>query len=339
MQLKVPTCHPVHKLLHRSIYGRVNIYSNEPLIFNRRLSDQETTTVKQLDVSELNELIAREKDTDFSIIPRRFVFVYSLGDYTREDYDDETLHNFTDGLQSSTRYFQLIENLEVEIDYCYESPKDYNDCYEARSLSYILKSPSIFASLTSLSINKAKFFIDGSKLTKLLALTLHQFINLDQLFIGSSDLTSIDNFRLSRKLTSLDLIDNKIKSIPGDSNFFPPGLKTLNLSLNKLVDLSGIYFGDKLRYLDISLNSIKRLSNIDWPESLQILMLSGNELEFYNEIVKFPNFLQYLSLLKNPHIISLNGLKLPPTLQRIFIDVAFEGLPIDVPRKDSIIYA
>lgn len=337
----IPTSHQFGKLLHRSIYERSVFYGNHYLQ-NMTRWGVHNASIKQLTTGELAGLIINEGDTDVSIIPKHFIFKYTYDFYSCSDYNQyEIMHNFVLRLLQSRKYFELIGDLEIQIDLCNKLPKDESDNFEIGYLSKILHSPKIHYNLTKLHLKRFHRAVSNNdELSRLLEDTLSNFVNLDHLLIDSNRIRNINKLKIPRKITSLSLMNNKITNLPiNDPDFFPPNLLTLNLSCNDISNLKGVKFPNSLQFLDIQLNSLKKLSDISWPSNLRVLIVSGNELQLCEDKIELPTNLQILNLLQNPNIISFNGLKLPNTLRRIFIDVVFEKLPIDVPRKDSIIYA
>lgn len=337
----IPTSHQFGTLLHRSIYERSVFYGNHYLQ-NMTRWGVHNASIKQLSSSELAGLINNEGDSNKCIIPKHFIFKYTYDFYSCSDYNQyEIMHNFTHRLSQSEKYFELIGDLEIQIDLCNKLPKDEFDNFEIGFLSKILRSPKIHHNLTKLHLKRFHRAVSNhDELAKLLEETLCSFVNLDHLLIDSNRIQNVHNLKIPRNITSLSLMNNKITSLPlNDPDFFPPNLLTLNLSCNDISNLKGVHFPDSLQFLDVQLNSLRKLSDISWPSNLRVLIVSGNELQLCEDKIELPVNLQILNLLQNPNIISFRGLKLPNTLRRIFIDVVFEKLPIDVPRKDSIIYA
>lgn len=336
----IPPYHVVGKLLHRSVYERSIFYGNHYLQNMTRWWIHDTS-IKQLSTSELIQLIHSEADNDFCIIPRHFVVKYTYDFYPSPEYNQlNVLRTFVEALRLLTRYFELIHEVELQMDLCNKHPACEGDNYEIRHLAQILASRKLDHNLTKIHLKRfQRAGPDGIAMTRILESNIHRFHNLNYLSLDSSRISDISNMHLPRSLTCILFINNRLTHLPKDPAFFPPNLLTLNLSCNNIPSLEGVHLPKSLQFLDIQLNCIRKLSDVKWPENLRVLIVSGNELQLCEERIEFPLNLQILNLLQNPNIISFSGLKFPSTLRRIFIDVTFEKLPIDVPRKDLIIYA
>ncbi|ODV69390.1 outer arm dynein light chain 1 [Hyphopichia burtonii NRRL Y-1933] len=337
----IPFSNKIGKMIYRSMNERNIFYGNHYLQNMTRWGIHDTC-IKQINSKELDQLIAFEDRVDYTIVPRSFILKYTYDQYPSSEYcQRQVLNRLVKNLQLSQRYFQLIKNFEINLDLCNKVPFDKEDNFEVKSIFQILSSSKLHNNLTKLHLKRFQRlpFIDV-QLSQLLLGNLHNFNNLTQLVLDSNRITSIEDIRFPPSIVSLSMVNNKLKYLPQNvDDFFPPNLLSLNFSCNDLLTLQGVKFPSTLQFLDVQLNSLKKLDGILWPENLKVLIVSGNELQLCDEEVNFPKNLHILNLLQNPSIISLSGLRLPNTLKRIFIDACFENLSIDLPRRDSVIYA
>ncbi|XP_078083680.1 volume-regulated anion channel subunit LRRC8D-like [Mustelus asterias] len=107
--------------------------------------------------------------------------------------------------------------------------------------------------------------------------------NLQELSFQGNELSAIDeieNLRRLRKLSSLNLSFNRIKSIP-DSFSFISNLEHFNVSNNQIETLPNSMFTvQKLQHLDMSSNHLVAIPpSIKYLKNLKYLDLSSNKLE------------------------------------------------------------
>lgn len=332
---------PQHKLLaklvHRTTYERSVLYGNKD-VQNRTRWGIHHALVRQISADELTQLVQREKDPVWRVVPTSFVLRYTYDPYFKDCGDSEdTLGVFCRRLATLASFFDLITNLDVDVDLCNRALRKH----EIRCLEHILRSPKIRRNLRKLAILRFQRLVDSdaNELALLLASSLHQFSNLATFFADSNRIQLVAAFRFPPTLTTINLVNNKLTLLPSDKNFFPPALVSLNVSCNDIRSIQNVHLPHTIQHLDLQLNSLKGLSRVQWPRDLCILIVSGNQLQFGDEEVSFPENLQILNLLHNPYIGSLEVLRFPDSLKRIFLDAALENLPIEVPRKDLLIYA
>ncbi|KAF0683124.1 Aste57867_24812 [Aphanomyces stellatus] len=157
-------------------------------------------------------------------------------------------------------------------------------------------------------------------------------INMQMMY---NNIESIDGIVFPGTMINLTLSYNKIAYI---GKIEAPGLATLDLTGNKLRNLTNARFPDRLTKLKVSSNNISDLSSIVWPPGFHSLYISNNPLTSLNfpmppslktivasklnlaagiEDISFPPQLKTLSLV-NSNISEITS-NFPPTLKELYL--------------------
>lgn len=316
-------------IVRRNIYGRSVLYIN-----NRHLSMLGNNPMTQMLFKYVDKKMLQlvvKKD----IIPHRFVLSYNYNRSECEDFEhDHFLKHFeTIYHELKETYFQYCENVEVSVDLFNKK----FDSGEALVIETLLQDKELENNLSYLNLNRFQR-LDTSLLDSFslcLQNNLNKFSKLHTLTLASNNITDISNWKFPPSLLMLNLMNNKLTSLPQNKQFLPPKLVKLNLSCNNLKNLNNIVFPETLEYLDLQLNNISKLSNLDLPKDLKVLIASGNNIMFDdNESVWFPENLVYLNLLQNPYLNNLNALNFNQCLKHIYIDATIQ----DKRSSDVITY-
>lgn len=120
--------------------------------------------------------------------------------------------------------------------------------------------------------------------------------NLELLDISGNSLTSLLRIPVSASVNTLVVKANGLKSLEGLEFKLLKSLQVLDVSVNVISSLEGIYLPPTLRVLDVSFNSISKTGFVMLPPQLETLKLSRNS------------------------ILSLSHLELPSSLQKLQLD-------------------
>ena len=117
---------------------------------------------------------------------------------------------------------------------------------------------------------------------------LDKFKNLIRLVIQGHNRLEIKKIELP-KLTTLDLGNNNLKSIPNLN--LCKNLISLNLDRNHINKISGLNELNHLRFLNLSHNAIQKLDNNLFPLGIEKLSLQHNQIKTPDSLMgtKFPN--------------------------------------------------
>lgn len=316
----IPESSDLYDIVKTNIYGRTILYLNSSelsMMSRNKLSNNLFKFVNKPDLKSLSQKSC--------YIPNRFVLSYS---YSRSRYAadelDPYLIDFNEIFKQGQDYFSRCEKFELSID-LFNKKSDSN---EVEILDSILSSHCLSDNLAYLDLNRFQRL--SSRLTKQLSNSLTQnlckFSSLHTLTLSSNNIQSLNDLTFPPNVLYLNLLNNKFTDLPTNREFLPPNLIKLNLSCNNIKSLVDVRFPPCLEYLDVQLNSITKLSKIDLPSDLKVLVACGNNIIFDDqEIMSFPKSLVYLNLLQNPFLNNLEALKIPDSLNTIFIDSIFEG--------------
>ncbi|XP_064412965.1 toll-like receptor 7 [Latimeria chalumnae] len=128
--------------------------------------------------------------------------------------------------------------------------------------------------------------------------------NLLELYLNNNDLKSFNWGKLHflRKLITLDLSYNALKTVPRELSNCTKHLQKLILRNNKIPKLTKNFLRDaySLRYLDLSKNKIQIIEQSSFPEkvlnNMEVLLLNGNQFLCTCDAVSFIWWIQHTTV-------------------------------------------
>ena len=115
---------------------------------------------------------------------------------------------------------------------------------------------------------------------------LEAFPNLTNLRLRSTGIEGEVDFEKMEKLTNLDLASNQITKLKIQA----PKVTDLNMSGNKLEDISSITGLTNIVYLNLNYNPLENIDGISKLQSLEEIRLMGVDLEDLTELSKIDSF-------------------------------------------------
>lgn len=319
----VSTDSQLSKLINDSIYGRTMVLINRRShvllrnVFHKRPYEEVTAERLEQLLSEKNEFVT----------PQTFVFSFANDIHEGNNIEERAfLDKFTRLFLQYPNYFKATIKFELYLDFNNKGPTNDNK-REIQFLGMLLDSFSLKNNLTTLNVVRGQNQVsaDANEIKSMMESNIRQFKSLESVCLNTNKLKDIKNFGFPDNVTSLNLIDNMIDTLPVNETWLPSKLKHLNLSCNDLTSLNQVQFPDSIEFLDIQLNSITSLSNIRFPQNLRTLNASANEIMINeSDLIRFSPYLETLNLLRNPFKRNLSCLVIPHSLRRIYLDATLK---------------